>query len=230
MPNLILSADDFGINQKTNNNILELIRLKKIDRVAILVDGLLSQSEINQLVNSGIKLDIHLNLDKLSKKKNSGKFKEWALGRIIYFLYLYSVGSIGAASAEVSWEEQVSKFEKLFKRKPDGANSHQHIHFFPVYFKVLLKICKKHRIGYLRFGRNCLRKNINFVCFILNTLRLKNLKIFSQSGIATSELLVSLDWIDSEKIEVFFQSSTEETVELVCHPEREKEFKFLKKF
>ena len=225
--NLILTADDFGISQKANINILKLIELKKIDRVSIMTDGLISPEETDKLIASNVKLDIHLNLKKIDQHINR-ETQEGIFGRSFRFLFLYFNGKIGAASAEVFWEEQIKKFETLFKKSPDGINSHQHVHFFPAYLKVLLRLCKKHNIGYLRFGRCCLRKNINLICFILNTLRLKSLKIFSQSEIATSDLLISLDWI--ENTQKFSKELPQKMTEIVCHPERDMEFEIIKKY
>ena len=225
--NLILSADDFGISQKANNNILKLIELKKLGRVSIMTEGLINPEEINKLLASNVNLDVHLNLKKIDLN-TTRETKDGVFSRSLRFLFLYLNGTLGAASAEVSWEGQIKKFETLFGKKPDGLNSHQHIHFFPAYLKVLLRLCKKHKIDYLRFGKCCLRKNTNLICFILNTLRLKNLKTFSQSEIATSDLLISLDWI--KNIEKFSNNLPEKTTELVCHPERDTEFEIIKKY
>ena len=225
--NLVLNADDFGISQKANENILKLIELQKLDRISVMTDGLISPQEIAKLLASDVKLDVHLNLKKIDLSATR-KNKEGVFSRLFYFLFLYFNGTLGAASAEVSWEEQVEKFETLFGKKPDGLNSHQHIHFFPAYLKILLKLCKKYNIGYLRFGKCCLRKNINLICFILNTLRLKNLKTFSQSGIATSDLLISLDWI--KNIEKFSKEFPQKKTEIACHPERDLEFEIIKKY
>lgn len=225
---ITISADDFGISQKANDNILKLIELKKIDRVSIMTNGIFSPAEISRLITSEIELDIHLDLDKLSKKTAKRKIKKSILGRSFSFLLLYFSGKIGAASAEISWENQFVKFEEIFGKKPAGANSHQHIHFFPAYLKVLLKICKNNNITYLRFGKNRFEKNFNPICLILNALRLKGLKNFLQSGISTSDFLVSLDWL--KNIQKFSQNPSQKNIELICHPEREQEFEIIKKY
>jgi len=225
---IIIVADDFGISQKANDTILELVRLKKLSRVAIMADGLISLVERDLLLTSDIKLDIHLNLNKLNPKNNERKFEKGVLERSFSFLFLYFTGKVDAVSAEISWEKQIEKFEEIFGRKPDGINSHEHTHFFPAYFKIALKLCKKYNIDYLRFGKNKFPKNFHPICFILNMLRLNNLKKFSQSELSTSDFLVSLDWIkDTEK---FLQKTPVGTTEIVCHPERDVEFEIIKKY
>jgi predicted glycoside hydrolase/deacetylase ChbG (UPF0249 family) len=226
--NLILAADDFGISQKANDNILELIRLKKLSRVAIMTDGLINRDEIDRLLVSDVKLDIHLKLAKLNPENNERKFKKGVLGRSFSFLFLYFTGKVGAASAEIAWEKQITQFEELFGKKPNGANSHQHIHFFPAYLKVILRLCKKHNIAYLRFGRKYQTKYCNLICFILNLLRIKGLGMFLKSDLQTSDLVVSLDWIGN--IKKFLRKINLESTELVCHPERDAEFEIIKKY
>ena len=57
---LILAADDFGGNYLANQNILKLINSKKIDRVAVIINGSLREAEIESLKISGVKIDLHL--------------------------------------------------------------------------------------------------------------------------------------------------------------------------
>lgn len=227
--NLVISADDFGKNQVTNDNIFRLIKMGKLDRVSIMLNGSINPDETSKLLTSNVKLDIHLNLEKISPSRNtSTNLKEGILGRVFTFLFLYFTGKTDAGVAEISWEKQIEKFETLFGRKPDGINSHQHIHFFPAYMKIVIKLCKKYGISYLRFGKSCYKQHCHLICFILNTLRLRNFKNFVQANLKTSDFLISLDWI--KNISKFQQKIPQKTVELVCHPERNKEFEIIKKY
>ena len=60
--NLIISADDFGVSEKANRAILELARDKKIDRTSVMMGGKISKDEVKDLLESGVKIDIHLHL------------------------------------------------------------------------------------------------------------------------------------------------------------------------
>ena len=60
--NLIINADDFGVSPLANKNILYLAMLGKIDRVGIMAHGKFSSEEIAQIIKSGVKLDIHLDI------------------------------------------------------------------------------------------------------------------------------------------------------------------------
>ena len=66
------------------------------------------------------------------------------------------------------------------------------------------------------------------VSWILNCFRKNNTRLFSKSGLVSSGLLLSFDWIanfaDLEKY------PKNEKIEVVFHPERDEEMDFLEKF
>ena len=105
--NLIISADDFGISSQANQNILKLIRVGKIDRVGILINGAMQPEEISELKKSKALLDIHLELNGIRSPKR--KLKEGILGRSANFIFKYLAGKIGAGLAEIEWEKQKTK-------------------------------------------------------------------------------------------------------------------------
>ncbi|MFZ2975636.1 MAG: ChbG/HpnK family deacetylase [Candidatus Moraniibacteriota bacterium] len=239
--NLIISADDFGISEKANRAILELAREKKIDRVAVMMGGKISKDEAKDLLESGVKIDIHLHLlekdffDKKEKKSKDGTNK-----RIAIFLLDFLTGWYGSAKVKIIWKKQIEEFKNIFGRYPDGINSHEHIHFFPPLFKTALKIKEEFKISYIRLGKLKHRGKFGKTVFILDKLRLmnfrRNLIFFTPLGIArsypfelnTSDFLVSFDWIKNE--EEFFENLIEKTqTELVFHPERKNEYDFLMK-
>ena len=125
---LILAADDFGAGPLANQNILKLVGAKKIDRVAILINGSLTEDEIESLKISDVKIDLHL-----SAAKKITETKAVA-PRLAVFLSRLLASKALSETTEHAWQEQIIKFKILFGRYPDGLNSHQHIHFFPPYF------------------------------------------------------------------------------------------------
>ena len=64
---LFFCADDFGLDEKTNARIVQLAAEKKIQRVAALVGEKSDFSHLEQLQNSGVKLDLHLTLTEDNK-------------------------------------------------------------------------------------------------------------------------------------------------------------------
>jgi predicted glycoside hydrolase/deacetylase ChbG (UPF0249 family) len=138
--NLIITADDFGKSAKANENILNLAKAGKLDRVSVMIDGEISDDEVNELLALNLKLDIHLEL--IWQKRRRNLLEDNTLRQGIVFLVNYLRGDwpvpenprSGARSVRREWKAQIEKFRKIFGRTPDGISSHEHTHYFPVYF------------------------------------------------------------------------------------------------
>jgi predicted glycoside hydrolase/deacetylase ChbG (UPF0249 family) len=223
---IFMAADDFGISPRANRNILHLIDIGKIDRVGVMINGEISQKEVDQLMRSGVKLDIHLDilhqLDEKRKKRTS------ATARSFEFALKYLLGKISAKKVSLDWENQIKKFKETFGKNPDGLNSHEHVHFFPQYFKIALRLQDTYSIPYLRFGNSTKQIYRNPVSLILNFLRKINTISNKKTEIISSRFLLSLDWI--EDVDNFLDNLPEGTIEIVCHPELAKDFAKIKKF
>ena len=227
--NLIISADDFGISRLADVNILRLAESGKVDRVAVMMSPNLSDREAERLKNSNVKIDIHLHLirDDSDYWLGNRRLKEGAVKRMVAFVFNYLTGRAGEEKIALKWAIQIENFFEVFGRYPDGIGSHEYIHFFPPYFRAVLKLAKKYEVPYVRLGSSRYSCE-NKVARILNWLRRKNIAVFEKSGLATSQYMISLDW--SENISKIFEIVPKEgTVELVCNPEREEEFDFMTK-
>ena len=223
--NITVAADDFGISKTANETILRLAESKKIDRVAIMAFGVITQEEAAKLKASGVKLDLHLDIlheyDQERREQRSS-----AILRGLGFLYKFLSGKISPKKILPDWENQLVKFQELFGNSPDGINSHEHVHFFPAYFKLALELAKKHDIEYIRLGKQGDLK-LKPVSFILNFLRKVDLKNLKKSGLNSSDFLISIDWI--KDFETFLKTSKQKT-ELVCHPENSQEAELIEKY
>ncbi len=240
--NLIISADDFGVSEIANRNILALAREKKIDRTGVMMGGYISQQEAKELLATGIKIDIHLHLlEKDFFEKRKQEAGRGVFSRGLLFLIDVTSGRFSPAKVKLIWKKQIEDFHALFGRYPDGLNSHEHMHFFPLFFQPALALREKFGISFMRLGKWEYKAGLKFslAAFILNTLRKINARrnrIFvTPPHIAkdvpyvlnTSDFLTSFDWItDADK---FFENLPDPgQTELVFHPERAEEFEFLK--
>lgn len=220
--NIIIAADDFGASEKANQRILELARLGKIDRVAVLADGHFSPDKVANLTNLGVKIDVHLDL--FGGKEEKGKS---AVARIIKFLLHWLSAQGRAKKVEAEWRRQIEKVREIFGKNPDGLNSHQHVYYFPPYFKIAVKLAQECNVSYLRFGQQLVSKKKSPVYIILKFLRIFNRKVFPKNKLETSDYLTSLDWLkESENLLDIY--SKRGIIELVCHPERDEEFEIIK--
>ncbi|MEK7598825.1 MAG: ChbG/HpnK family deacetylase [Patescibacteria group bacterium] len=220
---LIISADDFGKSRTVDENILSLVRAGRIDRVAILIDGDIKDAEVAELLNSGVKLDIHLNLKKFKARPDEPRS---VFTRGVLFLWYYFLKN--NTNIREEWEAQVEKFISAFGRKPDGLNSHQYIHFFPPYFSAALELADEYKISYFRFGKIGISKNMNYVSAILRWLRKKDVPGFEKFSFDSSDFLASYDWV--KNFPRFLEELPPGKTELVFHPEREEEFEAINKY
>jgi len=225
---IIISADDFGISEISNRNILALLRLGKIDRVAVMIDGLRlpNQEEVKELLASGIKLDIHLNaIQKITEKR---ALSEPVVPRLLNFLWRFFTGDIRTSRMEIKWRKELNHFREIFGRNPDGISAHQHIHFFPAYFRAVLRLAQDFEISYVRFGAEGLIESESNVYKILNFLHRRDEKFFAKANVNSSDFWLSLDWIGN--VSALLKTLPEGETELVCHPERENELEMVKKY
>jgi len=215
MASIIISADDFGKSGTANKNILELVKTGRIQRVAVLVNGILSKNEVRELSESKVKLDVHLILP----GANANWVNRKIIRRSFRFLALLLSGKTALAKVEKSWQQQIEKFHQIFGRWPDGLNSHEHTHFFPPYFKVALKLKRKYQISHLRAAQKIISNGhrIGRIIKVLNGINTKK-------G-ADYEYLTSLDWIDN--LDKSVSNLPKGNLEVVCHPEREQERQLL---
>ena len=223
---LIVAADDFGISDLANQNILRLVEQGKIDRVAVLVHNAIPQGDVERLLRSGVKLDIHL--DRKDGIPADRKVKEGVLKRGISFVLNDMRGSDNIQEIRNRWSKQIEKFAEIFHRMPDGANAHEHIHFFPPYLRAILDLCREYQIPYVRFGKKTLIPAQNNVFRILQLLRKRGHSTFLSSSCESSDYLVSLDWI--REMNHFLTNLPEGRTEVVCHPELAEDFEKVARF
>lgn len=223
---LIVAADDFGVSPRANRNMLYLISLGKINRVAIMTNGQISSDEIGELARSGVKLDIHLDI--LNEFDENRKNRQSAILRVLEFLGKILTGKVSAKKVQQDWQGQIEKFHDLFGRYPDGINSHEHIHFFPPFFKAALRLQEKYEIPYIRFGDSVSMRHHTIVAYILHVLRIIDRKFCSKDGCVSSNHLVSLDWI--KDIDAFLNALPDGTTEIACHPELAEDFVKIKEY
>jgi predicted glycoside hydrolase/deacetylase ChbG (UPF0249 family) len=223
---LIVNADDFGVSLRANRNILYLISIGKIDRVSVMVQGEFSEKEIAELAKSKVNLDIHLDIlyeFNEDRKKRQGEFL-----RIVEFLGKLLIGKLSSRKVEQDWTLQIEKFKEIFGKNPDGINSHEHVHFFPPFFRIALRLQKKYSVPYVRFGDSILMSYNKPVAYIIHWLRLANIRVCQKSDCVSSEYFVSIDWI--KNVKKFLNNLPEGQIEIACHPELAEDFVKIKKY
>lgn len=227
---LVRSADDYGIRD-TVRSILPLAKAGKLDRVSVMV-RFCTPADATALALTGVKIDIHLDLIGLmGRGADPGQS---TLRRGLHFTARRFMGYIPVAAVKAEWHAQIIQFQHLFGRLPDGLNSHEHVHFFPGFFRVLLSLAHGFHIPYVRFGRRGMLLSLHHsaVGHILHQLARPSRHRFAAADVSTASYLVSLDWVHGKERFFHFLETlpADETVELVTHPERGSEDEFVRRY
>lgn len=224
--NIVLTADDYGIRE-TARPILDLARAGKLQRVSVLVHHI-SRAEVDNLLKTGVKIDVHLELMEFLKSGHTMKANAWLRG--LNFGWRFSLGKIRVCHVEAQWREQIERFRELFGQLPDGFNSHEHIHYFPTFFRVFLRLAREYKIPFVRFGRRGISSvpQSNIVSKVLAILRKHDQADFLETHLETTDFMMSLDWIPDAK--AFLEKMPSGTVEVIVHPEREEELAVINQF
>ncbi len=241
---LIINADDFGYDVDATAAILELLGEQKISSTSIMAN-LVREKDLKTLKNiNGISTGIHVNLNSgrpLCHRKeitslinNRGKFYESSK-----LLTRFILGKIKISEIEKEITAQIVKLRKM-GIKISHADSHQHIHQFPILGKVILDILTKQQITRVRNCRltsaTSMRANIIQLFSKLTNKHLKQFRV-------TEGLIPDFSFSENYDLQFFDELIgnafiKHNTLELMTHPgikdrrnsylNREKEYKFWK--
>lgn len=155
---LIINADDYGICLSVNYAVENLIKAGRLHDVSVLTNFSFFESAADFLtrhveVSAGIHLNIveGLPISPADKVKilldADGNFLN--LKRIL--TNFISAPFAVAAAVETEWRAQI---ELLLNSglKISHADSHQHIHAFPPFWKILIKLCREYEIPAVRMS------------------------------------------------------------------------------
>lgn len=216
---LIIAADDYGIRE-TSKPILDLAEKGILDRVAVFSE-LVTDSDMQALLRTGVAIDIHLELMHLLKSgyEDTGG----AFSRGMNFLIRRIFGRVNKEKARTEWRRQIVLFRERFGRLPDGLNSHEHVHYFPEFFSVIAELAKEFGIGYVRLGRNGIIRGRHgrLTSQILASCARSDRKFLFANERGSSEWVTSFDWFAGEdEFRDVMSKSEYSNIEVVFHPER----------
>lgn len=156
---LIINADDYGVCRSVNIAIEELITAGKLRNVSLLGNSWCYRDAADFLLDHPeCSVGVHLNVVEGIPLSPTGKVSK-LMGDHGQFVNLGQLlrrwlGSPVSVSKAVEGEFR-AQIELLLA---DGleithADSHQHIHAFPPFWKILTRLCKEYGIGALRLPR-----------------------------------------------------------------------------
>ncbi|MBC7195639.1 MAG: ChbG/HpnK family deacetylase [Deferribacterales bacterium] len=222
---LIITADDFGLDNHATNNILLAYRSNRITCASAMVfmaDSLRAAKMSSEL---DIEVGLHINLtwpftqpemsSLLQKHQNaiSSYLLKSKLSQLIYNPTLKK-------SFDLVFRAQEEEFMRLYGRPPAFYNGHQHMHLCA---NVILGKYLPHDIPIRRtFTFSWGEKNP------FNILYRRLLDYYINRRYISTDSFYSLSPLKNiEKLYKIFKVSKMQNVELMVHPNREEEFLFI---
>ena len=125
----MIIADDYGLSEGVNAAILQLARERKLTGVSVLVD-LTSKSEAMLLIETGVKIGLHLDLS----EKEKGRAGFWI------------TRSMFASRSKLinEFTRQLIVFRALFGRDPYMIDGHLYVHTLPCIRVAYVKFLTQH--------------------------------------------------------------------------------------
>lgn len=236
MKSIIITADDLGLDTNINRGIAEAYQNGIVTCAALLMNAPATDEGIAiALGNPGLEVGIHLSIVEGYSLRNvvstiTEKYayfdnaiclkRNW-----IEFIKCYLKGSINLKELEEEFELQIDKFKMNFKSIP-FLNSTQHLHMLPGIWKIVLKLCKRHHINYIRLPKLTLPDNLwlnrrilfLFPFLVLGSycrLNLKNTTIQSADHVVGMQFSGS---INTERMIFILANLTDGISEIILHP------------
>jgi predicted glycoside hydrolase/deacetylase ChbG (UPF0249 family) len=154
---LIINADDYGASETVNTAVEELIVAERLGGVSVLANGGAWEAAVAFLRRrSEVSVGIHLNLieglpvaspDPLLLSRAGNFLPRTALLR----RWLTHPQAVSHA-VEREWRAQIEWLLQAGLRLTH-ADSHQHLHAFPLAFRIAVKLCRDYGIAALRMPR-----------------------------------------------------------------------------
>ncbi|MEL4457158.1 carbohydrate deacetylase [Lutimonas vermicola] len=163
MKSIIVTADDLGLDPSINRGILEAYKNGLVTCSALLMNAPSTDEGIAIAKdNPGLEVGIHLSIVEGFSLRNihstiTSKTAYFENGICLRrdwhdFLKCYLKGNINFKELEEEFELQIGKFKSHFNTIP-FLNSTQHLHLLPGIWKIVLKLCKRHEINYVRLPK-----------------------------------------------------------------------------
>jgi predicted glycoside hydrolase/deacetylase ChbG (UPF0249 family) len=163
MKSIIVTADDLGLDPSINRGIIEAYNNGLVTCSALLMNAPSTDEGIEIAKdNPGLEVGIHLSIVEGFSLRNihstiTSKTAYFENGICLRrdwkdFLKCYLKGNINFKELEEEFELQIMKFKSHFNTIP-FLNSTQHLHLLPGIWKIVLKLCKRHEINYVRLPK-----------------------------------------------------------------------------
>jgi predicted glycoside hydrolase/deacetylase ChbG (UPF0249 family) len=143
---LIICADDYGINSKVNEAIIDLLQKRKINATSVMVYGV-GLHDLKIIKHNNCSIGLHFDLTELA---HSSKYKN----NLYKLIFDCMTNRLDTNCIAMELESQLRIFIDIFGFLPDHIDGHQHIHALPNIRHIIFKILRDHYDNGRCFVRN----------------------------------------------------------------------------
>lgn len=231
---MVVSADDFGLTSGMNAGVMESVAAGCVSSVSLCVNGTAFEEAL-ALIRKNPGLDVGLHIVLVGERPVSaperikslvdkeGNFHKDAFT----FLRRYLLGRINAQEIE-------SEISAQFQKAGDAGlnishvDSHQHLHMLPGILEIIIRMCERYRISFIRTARCPIVRHWRFagkkkisVQLALNILSALARNKINSCGLRTVDVSSGTLYsgaLNEERFLAFVSSFENGVAEIICHP------------
>lgn len=224
---LKIVADDLGLYSSVDDGIILGLRDGSINEASLMANGETFSDVVLRLSAFDGRIGIHFVLVEEKSLSTGTRLPK----NYVEFIARYFLGFINDDWIEKELEAQVGRIEDAGIR-PIFLNSHQHLHLLPRIANVVIKVAKKHGIGYVRIvdelgghGKWFRRLQLR----LLEVLSVRARDKIIRSGLQCNDLFIgfsaagNLEEQDVRYAKELAAKYPHKIIELGCHPGLEDE-------
>lgn len=209
---VIVNADDYGLNENVNSAIIDAISLGMVTDTSILAtveEGFslaVTQERLKILkYSAGVHLTLTVGKPLTEEMRKDPSFCDADGYFLDHLPYKVHLSKTQRRNIELEFLAQIHKIKDagLFISHLD---SHQHIHYRPTLYSIIIKCCKAENIRFIRRPKTFSSTFKDSVySFFLCT-------IYGFNGLRFTDYFIDYRWIPS------LPKDNNKTVEVMCHP------------
>lgn len=154
MKSIVLCADDYGLNPRVSEGIIELIAHQRLSATSCMTNSIYWQAAAKALKPFRNQIDIGLHFNLTEGSYLSSGHTQTALPALLTKAILKQ---LDFQTIVVELQHQLDAFENTLQMPPDFIDGHQHIHHFPVIREALLFVYQQRfpqHMPYIRISAN----------------------------------------------------------------------------
>lgn len=239
MKQLIINADDFGMNPLVSQSIIDLYKIGMVTSASMLTNFKEFDTSVELLKTNKLDMGLHLNLLDGNPVNNRTLGTSLVDGNGLFLKSPYKLFAriISREIREIDLECEIrAQIEKALDNNItlSHINGHEHVHMFPIVSKIILRIADEYRIRAIRIPMESLKTASVKIQrrAICNAIRLYSVPTkgkLSKFNLLTTDYFTGIPYvgrIDVQILKNVVRQLPEGVTELMCHPVNTSDYSF----